>query len=79
MFRCSVDTVRRRARSGTWPHYRDGSRYLFSQKQIEEILKGMEVVAKSSLPTRRGQRGRIERLLRDVSWVDVEKRLERIG
>ncbi|WP_157374905.1 hypothetical protein [Arthrobacter alpinus] len=77
IFRCSSEHVRSRARSGKWPHLKDGHRYLFSQAQVEEIYKSM--IVHPPLPSRRGQRGRIDALLRTVSSAQIDKAMARIG
>lgn len=77
MFRCSEEHVRRRAKSGAWPHLRDGKRYLFTTAQISEIRESM--VPKPVEPSGRGQRGRIARLLHQVSLAEVEQRMNRSG
>ncbi|ALE91798.1 hypothetical protein AOC05_04825 [Arthrobacter alpinus] len=78
IFGCFLDRVYRRASTHAWPHYRDGLQYHFSQKQVEEILMSIEVVAKPSLPKLRGQRGRIDALMRTVPSAQIDKAMARI-
>lgn len=79
MFRCSEEHVRLRVANNTWPHLRDGPRILFTTPHIWEILKVMEVQPKLTHSSRRGQRGRIDRLLQTVSTNQIDKVMNRIG
>lgn len=38
--RCSVVTIRRRIKSGELKSFRNGKKYLITQSQIDEFLKG---------------------------------------